>query len=488
MLAVATILVIALIVATVLVSIPQKKDYAGELKVTDVIKGDSINYSLEAETAFRQDVSVMLSKMLTSFFDSIEGIENPTVNIKNSVIISSPLISIFSKAAIPTDKLLAFGEYLKNIDSDEAIMAIWLYFIRPTENPDGTITWGFANNEQLADFLVGKVDFMYALKDIVSHTALTAEEAGRLIYELIRVFADEEQRTVLAQFSRGDFVSLFVSATTVYESYVQFNLIGGTLAEARTLGELAFQMGAELQDTIESVGIKTILKALYLANESTVDDEKLRDFLNQSGIDDSTLADIKEANASATAGIKLAEFVIYFFEEALMTFGNAPFEALAMYHQNEGGEENNYYMQLYKISLASTVCKAIDVALQKGEQIKNRDQLVTALANFKLTAERLNAEIPDEQARLSEIKAGFNEYIDKLYAMNNDFGSIIDVDEIRALSNEDKLKLKEYVDYLDEYDYASLTMGMDDMLTTLSVNIMFNVIADTIEEAISEVK
>ena len=127
MLAVATILVIALIVATVLVSIPQKKDYAGELKVTDVIKGDSINYSLEAETAFRQDVSVMLSKMLTSFFDSIEGIENPTVTIKNSVIISSPLISIFSKAAIPTDKLLAFGEYLKNIDSDEAIMAIWLY-------------------------------------------------------------------------------------------------------------------------------------------------------------------------------------------------------------------------------------------------------------------------------------------------------------------------------------------------------------------------
>ena len=114
--------------------------------------------------------------------------------------------------------------------------------------------------------------------------------------------------------------------------------------------------------------------------------------------------------------------------------------------------------------------------------------MVTALANFKLTAERLNAEIPDEQARLSEIKAGFNEYIDKLYAMNNDFGSIIDVDEIRALSNEDKLKLKEYVDYLDEYDYASLTMGMYDMLTTLSVNIMFNVIADTIEEAISEVK
>ncbi|MBO5776063.1 MAG: hypothetical protein J6R35_01675, partial [Clostridia bacterium] len=362
MLAIATILVVALIVATVLVSIPQKKDYAGVLEVNDVVKSDSINYSLEAETAFKSDVSVMLSKMLTSFFDTIEGIDDPTVTIRNSHIISSPLISIFSKAAIPTDKLLAFGEYLKSIDSDDAIMRIWFYFIRPTENPDGTVSWGFANSEQLADFLVGKVDFMYAIRDIVYKTALTAEEAGRLIYELMSLFADEDQQSVLSQFTRGNFVRLFVSATTIYESYLQFNLVGGTLAEARTLGELAFQMGAELQDMINGIGIDTLLDALWLKNNVNIEDAKLREFLSQAGIDDSALADIERANESAIAGIKLPDFVIYFLEEALLSFGNAPFEALAMYHQNEGGAENDYYMYLYKISLVTTSCDAIDRA------------------------------------------------------------------------------------------------------------------------------
>ena len=49
MLTIATILIIALIVACVLVSIKPKSEYKGVLEVDEVIKTDNVLYSLETE-------------------------------------------------------------------------------------------------------------------------------------------------------------------------------------------------------------------------------------------------------------------------------------------------------------------------------------------------------------------------------------------------------------------------------------------------------
>ena len=132
MLTIATILIIALIVACVLVSIKPKSEYKGVLEVDEVIKTDNVLYSLETEKQFRGDVGDFLEKMLASFFErfEIDGEKiDFDVEIKNSSIVANPLLSIFSKAAIPSDKLLNFSSYLKGLNTDDAVVEIWFFLI-----------------------------------------------------------------------------------------------------------------------------------------------------------------------------------------------------------------------------------------------------------------------------------------------------------------------------------------------------------------------
>ena len=71
MLTVASILVIALLVACVLVSIKPKSSYEGVLDAGEILKTENVVYSLETENQFRQDVSVLLENIIASFFNTI---------------------------------------------------------------------------------------------------------------------------------------------------------------------------------------------------------------------------------------------------------------------------------------------------------------------------------------------------------------------------------------------------------------------------------
>lgn len=487
MILVATILVIALLVATVLVSIKPKTDFEGVLEYQDVVKTDSVIYSLQTENAFKAHVSRFLENMLASFFDTMEGFEGTNISIKNSSAISQPLMEIFSKSAVPSDKLLNFGEYLENMDSDQAVIDIWLFFIKFEEQPDGTYKGRFATSLELAEMLTGKIDFGYAIADIVDNTALTAEEVGRVFYELIYLFGDSEQQSLLGSVGRGSFVNLFVATTTIYEAYLEFSLKGGTLSEARVLGELAFQLGAELDSLIDEVGVGTILGALYLNANTAVDNTALMEFLTEAGIDTSTLADIDEVNVALKAGINLSEFVLYFMRTALMEMGNAPFENLALYYSGEKENEDDY-LYMYHISLARAVTKGMDNALTNGNIIKDKDALTGALANFKLTAEDVGGDILNPTARKEELKGYFASYLQTLESLNNDFESVENVEDIAMLSTEDKQKLMELSNFMVDFNYNELTTGTDELISTIMINVAFNIFSDIANEALGSVK
>ncbi|MBQ8178509.1 MAG: hypothetical protein IJ033_04870 [Clostridia bacterium] len=486
MLVVAAILVIVLLVATILVSIKPKTDYKGVLDYDKVVKTDSVIYSLETENTFKAHVSKFLENMLASFFDSMEGFEGARPTIKNSSAISTPILTIFSKSAIPSDKLLNFGEYLRNMNTDDAVMDIWLFFIKPVENPDGTVNGRFATNAELAEMLLGEVDFGYAITDVVENTALTAEEVGRVLYELIYVLGDEEQQALLGSVGRGSFVNLFVATTTIYEGYLEFSLSGGTLSEARVLGELAFEMGAELDALIDEVGVPTILGALYLNSNTAVDNSALKKFLTQSGVDTSTLADVDEVNTALRAGINLSEFSLYFLRTALMEMGNQPFESLSIYYSGEK-ENARDYLYMYHVSLARAVAKGIDSALSSGTIIKDKDSLIQGLANFKLTAEEVAGDIANPDARKSELREYFASYLDALESLNSGFSSVESVEDIALLSASDYQKLQELSAFMVDFNYNELTVGTDELLSTLCINVAFNVFSDIANEALGNV-
>ena len=101
MILVATILVIALLVATVLVSIKPKTDFEGVLEYQDVVKTDSVIYSLETENTFKAHVSRFLENMLASFFDTMEGFEGTNSIVKGLISYGlSQVISSVQKLGI----------------------------------------------------------------------------------------------------------------------------------------------------------------------------------------------------------------------------------------------------------------------------------------------------------------------------------------------------------------------------------------------------
>ena len=501
MLTIATILIIALIVACVLVSIKPKSEYKGVLEVDEVIKTDNVLYSLETEKQFRGDVGDFLEKMLASFFDrfEIDGEKMDfDVEIKNSSIVANPLLSIFSKAAIPSDKLLNFSSYLKGLNTDDAVVEIWLFLIKIEEDPNGEgYVARFSTPAELAEIFTGKVNLTYAINEMVANTALTAEEAGRLLYELVYYFADLEQQEVLASIGRASFVSIFVSITTIYEAYAEFSLVGGTLTEARMLGELAYETGAKLDELIESHGVQTLLTALWLNSDNVVDDSKLKDFIgsiknpggdsNVSGeVDTSNLADIQAVNNALKQGINVAEFAIYFARTTLMEVGNAPFEHLANFYANES-DNSEYYLYLHQITLARAIASGIDDALEKGSVITEKEDLIEKLANFKLTVEEVEAPIDDHATRVNEIKAYLREYFDTIYALSNEFEGVIDVEDVANLNAEERNKLIGYSTTLTDINYNELMIGADSLASTLLINITFNIMSQVMEDALGSV-
>ncbi len=485
MLIVATILVIALLVATILVSIPEKTEYKGILKKEDVEKNQTVIYGLETENAFKADVSKFLENMVASFFDTMNGYEDTEVPIRNSYVISAPLLSIFSKSAVPSDKLLSFGSYLRNMDTKYAVESLWFFFVKFEDNGDGTYNARFADTLELAENLT-KVDFAGGINDVISATALTADEVGKILYELIHFLGDNDQKEMLESVGRQSFVNIFVASTTIYEAYLEFSLVGGTLSDARLLGELAYEMGAELDTLIEEVGVSTLLTALYLNADTAVDNTKLMEFLASSGIDTSTMADVEKVNTALRSGINLSEFVVYFLRTALMEVGNAPFEYLALHYAGEEYEEE--YLYLHRITLARAIRKGVDSAYRSGVIVKNDEELLEAMATFKLTSEEVAVEIENIETRKQEIKNYLGEYLAVINSLAKDFDSVDSVEDVSALSESDKQMLKAHSDFISNFNYNELTTGTDTLASTLFINVVFNVFSDLAEDAIGNAK
>ncbi len=483
-LVVAVTLVIALIVATVLVSLKPEEEFKGVLTSADVVQETSVYYSVETEGEFKQDVTRFLNNVLSSFIDSIYELKDVEITVPGSSNVSTPLINIFSKSAIPSDKLLNFGEYLKNLDTDDAVTKTWLFLIELEEQPDGKLKARFSTPSELAQKFTTEVNFGYAVTDLVAHTALTAEESGRLLYELAVIFADDEQREVLTTVGRQNLVDIFVSTTTVYEAYATFSLEGGTLRDARLIGELSYELGARLDEIINEVGISKLLLAIMLSEDKVTDNGKLAEFLTEAGVDASTLADMLEVKEAFSRGVELAEFVVYFMRTTLMEVGNSPFEHLAIYYE---GEKANleHYLYMYQLSLSRAVKKGMDYAFQAGTIIKNEEELVTALANFKLSSEDVSTDIGNKEERLEQLKGEFKEYLDHVTALAEGFESVVTVEDIATLSEAGVALLKEHSYFLNDFNYNGLTTGTEDLLTTLILNMTFNVFSDVANEALS---
>lgn len=481
MLAIAILLVAALVTGTVLVCRTPEVEYAGKLTAGD-FSIDTVRYSPETEGAFKQNVGKLLTKFLQSVCAQIEGFEQEKPVIQSSSYVSEPLLTLFRNAAIPTDKLLAFGELLADLDTDKTVTDILSYILVVDVE---THTARFASPQELAARFGENVDLTYALTSFVLHTSLTADEVARLAYEGLKMLSEGTAKDALETLGRDNFVTLVVSLTTVYDTYLSFNLKGGTKNEARLLGELLYETGVEVERLTDTIGAENIVAALRIGNNSALSPEKLKAFLVENGYDASEIVSFEKLEAAADSAARLTESVLYFAESAFVSVGNETFEALSAYTEslNEGNPDDRY-LNVYYSGISSAILKGVEHAVEKGSA-NDVSEIIDCVARLKLSTENFGAEPPsDQDARLAELRAEFTSLWNNIELIAKKYGDLGTVADYEGLSQEEKEEFNNAILYINSFDYGALTTGGSELLSVILVNVGFNAISGVIAGAI----
>ncbi|MBO8424209.1 MAG: hypothetical protein IAB16_04255, partial [Firmicutes bacterium] len=275
---------------------------------------------------------------------------------------------------------------------------------------------------------------------------------------------------------------------TVYESYITFSVSGGTLAAARTAAELMYETGAELTSLIEEAGADAVLAAIGFGGER-FDNAELVEFLLSAGIAPDELAGAEEVNDVLTAGGKIAEFLLYVSAAGLTATDNMLFESLARANEAADETEKTNWTYLHYIRLATAAATGVEAGFASSE-ITDVKTFASTFAELGVCMEALDTPFADEaarEARKSELKALYSEYVSVIKEMRDRFGSVTDVDGVKALGAEDRALLKEYAGYLENFDYDALLTGGNDFVGTVALNIIFNFISDMLKEALDSV-
>lgn len=484
MLAVAVVLVVGLVTGTILVCRTPKTEYEGTITPEDVTTDLAVRYSPETESAFKKDVGTLLTKFLQSVCAEIEGLEDEKPVINNSKYVSEPLLTLFARSAIPTDKLLALGSYLAELDTDKMVKDI-LSYILVVDEEAGTAK--FATPEQLADALSGNIDVIGAIDQIVQNTSLTIDETARLMYEAVLMFSDETARESIETLGRGNFVTLIVSLSTVYDSYISFNVKGGTKNEARLLGELLYETGIEIERVIDTVGAKNIAEALKLGQETAISPQNLKEFLEQNGYDASEIVAVEELRDAVEAASALTESVLYFAEEAFTAVGNDTLEALADYTESvNDGTPDERYLTVYYAGIARAINAGIEHAVEAGPA-SNPEEIIKMLAKLKLDTEKFGKNPPsDEDERLTALEDEFTALWADVRLVATKFKDVNDIEAYRALSEAEKAEIDACILSIRSFDYGALTEGGGELLSVITINVGFNLMSSLISGAMGE--
>lgn len=481
--AVAAVLIAGLITGTVLVCRAPQTDYAGEVKASDVATNVAVIYSPQTESAFRMYVGKMLNNIASSVADQItvDGSKLEAPEIKNSKYVSEPLLNLFSKASIPTNKLLAFGEYLASLDSEQAVVEVIDFLL---EGDPETGTAEFASPEKLAGLLTGKVDVIGAMEDVIKHTSLTTNECARLTYECLLSISDETASQAIETLGRDNFVTLVVSLSTVYDAYLSFNMKGGTKNEARLLGELLYETGTEIERMADTIGMDRIVAALSAGQGSAIDPTKLQKFLETSGYGADEIVSIERLNNAVKSASNLTASVLYFAESAFKAVGNDTLEALASYTESvNDGTPDERYLTVYGIGVSRAAVEGVKNAMSKGN--KTEEEILSAVAALKLDTEAFSATPPeDKDARLAEIKKEFTDLYANVKLVESKYGNVSTVAAYGALSDEERAELDNAIGAIRAFDYGALTSGGGELVSVILVNVAFNAISGIIANVI----
>lgn len=255
--AAAAISIASLIAATVILHNPRRTETRGEMSAED-IGAVKLIYTPETLQEFNGYVLMYLNKLFKDFeitFDTALGL-------------SELIINGFQNASIGADKLLSFGKYLSGLEVSSLIGNIIIAYCKPSGD-SGDLTLEFDPNADVGAILSAYLNPIEAIEGLTQNTTVTAEEFGRICYEIALSVSDGEYHRLLKKLGVQGFSSLFINIYVVYD-LIADTRDGGVLSrgEARMIREILYETGVSYKKLLDDFGADNIEYLLGIGNGS----------------------------------------------------------------------------------------------------------------------------------------------------------------------------------------------------------------------------
>lgn len=426
----ATIVILA-ILAAILVPLILSKDENIGYSFEDENK--PIEYGIVHKMIFNKKLDEMLNY---SFF----------INDKNNYI-GNALLGAMSRARIPTEKMLAFADYL--IELGELIKDSGFSILQAAFDK-GSI--------KKEDNLFS--DFDKYFLEFFTKTEFTEIELGRFLYEIaIDITGESEYGILLRQLGRKDFVTVTSNSIYSYNMLKTALQTGSGAAEARALQAIVYSLGTNYIDILTKLGYEGVEKLLGIAYDFDIENTRLsaEDFA------------IFESTMLASKG--LIANIMFFAGESVKNTNAYTFELLFSYlgMENKETQEGKEKLVFSHIGLAKAMKKGLESSFANNKEtgISNKDDFVMRYSQLlkeykvfmEMTEQKEEKTNYDEYAIASRVKV--QNFVDNIYSLSSievlsfDQMSQADFDELVRWSEE----LWAIADDLEDFIEQVLSMG-----------------------------
>ena len=333
------VLIVSIVTATVLLSRSGLPDVKGEVNADELFGNGKVFYSLETVQQFDIYIERFIKNLLNSFDDFDVASLLPELSVG---ALGEQLRLPFKNAGIASDKVLAFGRYLSEIDPQFSLTAMLIVFCDKVENPDydpevdppeAQYKYEYNPNKDIGGELFD-LDYVGAVRSVIEATALTTEEIARIFYEW---FAADPTGPVASSMTRDQFVVFFGGLFDLYAAVESF--VSGTpsYVTARATSELIYEQGMRMRSIIDEVGIDAVVNGIGLGSPVTLPDLP---------------ENVEESPDAAIASANLVETLTDF----MTMIPTSAFESYVRY-KNSGDPAESQYIA---VTLAGTMKAALD--------------------------------------------------------------------------------------------------------------------------------
>ncbi|HHT83496.1 MAG TPA: hypothetical protein GXZ92_03435 [Clostridiales bacterium] len=375
--------------------------------------------------------------------------------------IANALLGAMSRARVPTEKMLAFVDYLRDF-ADSMIK-------------DGFSVWAGQFEDGEADF-----DFDFHFNNFFETTGFNEIELSRLLFELLADFAGEDNEYIelLNLLERDNFVDIVSSTLYGYKMISGFSAQGGSAAQARVMQGLLYAIGNRYVKNIQRMGYENIEKLLLI----NFDSDKEYDNITQEEYR------VYSSFMSCAQG-KIAN-ILYVFGNTLISTDAKAFERLFAYFsaQDKECEKAKEDLIVSHISLAKAVNAGIQssFAYAHKSQISDMDSFIDSYARLIASYKEMTTTLKnqsqnngEEENEEDEEEFDYQEYYAAVYArlaaFTQDVASLSQTKTLQGLSPQQKEEL--YLKALNMWNLFSDAGDLfEDAFAAANVNFFLRVI------------